>query len=84
MEKLRDQYFCHVLHPHFVLVHSVGLLFGLHLAIASAFAIGHHARRSAGLRNFLPPPPEETPLQVVEAIGIHPWRGTAVRRGQAA
>ena len=46
MTDLREAYFDRVFHPHFVVVHLAGFVFGLHLAIASGFAIAHHARRA--------------------------------------
>ena len=45
MGDVRRTYFRRIFHAHFVMVHLVGLLFGLHLAIASAFAMLHHGRR---------------------------------------
>ena len=53
--EVRRTYFERIFHAHFVLVHLVGLLFGLQMAIASAFAIVHHGRRvSESGRNLSP------------------------------
>ncbi len=50
MTDLREAYFDRVFHPHFVVVHLAGFVFGLHLALvsgstnASGLAIAHHAQ----------------------------------------
>jgi len=76
MSALQTAYFRWVFHPHFVLVHFVGLAFGLHLAIASSFAIAHHARRSAP-NNRRKPPAGAYDEVVAEAIGMRRWADAA-------
>ena len=43
-----------LMHPHFVVVHLARFIFGMHLAISSAFAVYHHARRTSLLVRLLP------------------------------
>ncbi|HJN91453.1 MAG TPA: hypothetical protein QGF05_01850 [Dehalococcoidia bacterium] len=76
MSTLQTAYFRWVFHPHFVLVHLVGLAFGLHLAIASSFAIAHHAQRSTpnGRRQS---PAGAYDDVVTSAIGIRRWADAA-------
>ncbi len=52
--EVRRTYFERIFHAHFVMVHLVGLLFGLQMAIASAFAIRHHGRRVSKSGRDLP------------------------------
>ena len=54
-EDVRRTYFARIFHAHFVMAHLVELLFGLHMAIASGFAILHHGRRlGKSGRNLVP------------------------------
>ena len=53
-DEVRRTYFERIFHAHFVMVHLVGLLFGLQMAIASAFAILHHGQRVSKSGRNLP------------------------------
>jgi hypothetical protein len=76
MSALQTAYFRWVFHPHFVLVHFVGFAFDLHLAIASSFAISHHARRSSP-NSRRKPCTDAYDEVVADAIGMRHWANAA-------
>ena len=67
-EDVRRTYFARIFHTHFVMVHLVGLLFGLHMAIASGFAMLHHGRRVGKSGSNLAPAGVRERRTVVSAI----------------
>jgi len=69
MRAIHEAYFRLIFHPHFVIVHLVGFVFGVHLAVASSFAIIHHARRSHPNGRRRPPAGAYDEL-VARAIGM--------------
>ncbi len=76
MRAIQALYFRWVFHPHFIFVHMVGLLFGIHLAVASLLAMIHHARRSTPNGRRLPPAGAYDD-EVARAIGIAVERDAA-------
>ena len=67
-DDVRRTYFERIFHAHFVMVHLVGLLFGLHMAIASGFAMLHHGRRVSKSGRKLSPAGVRERRTVVSAI----------------